>query len=90
MPKNYKVFLEITIGSRQIGKIVLELFNDLTPKTADNFKALCTGEKGYSSKGNKKLHYLSSKFHRVIDDFMIQGGDIVNADGSGSLSIYGG
>jgi peptidyl-prolyl isomerase G (cyclophilin G) len=85
------VYIDIAIGARPVGRIVFELFSDLTPRTAENFRGLCTGE--YGNVGlkatTKKLHYVESKFHRIIDDFMIQGGDITNGDGTGGASIYG-
>jgi len=68
-----------------------ELFIDLTPKTAENFRGLCTGEYGNVGlqSNTKKLYYQDSRFHRVIEDFMIQGGDITHKDGTGGFSIYG-
>ncbi len=63
------------------------MFNDLTPKTTENFRGLCTGE--YGKAGNVKLHYLHSKIHRIIDGFVIQGGDISNLGGKGGHSIFG-
>ncbi|KAJ4774861.1 Peptidyl-prolyl cis-trans isomerase [Rhynchospora pubera] len=85
---NPRVFFDITIGGAPAGRIVMELYADVVPKTAENFRALCTGEKGMGRSG-KPLHYKGSKFHRVIPDFMCQGGDITAGNGTGGESIYG-
>jgi peptidyl-prolyl isomerase D len=82
------VWFDITIGGASAGKVVFELYNDVVPKTADNFRALCTGEKGVGASG-KPLHYKGSGFHRVIPSFMIQGGDFTAGNGTGGESIYG-
>ncbi|MBD2425708.1 peptidylprolyl isomerase [Phormidium sp. FACHB-1136] len=85
---NPKVFFDITIGGTPAGRIVMELRADVAPKTAENFRALCTGEKGMGTAG-KPLHFKGSSFHRIIPEFMCQGGDFTRGNGTGGESIYG-
>lgn len=87
-PNNPKVFFDITVGGSYLGRIVMLLYADTTPKTAENFRALCTGEKGSASTG-QPLHYKGCSFHRVIAGFMLQGGDFTAGNGTGGESIYG-
>ncbi|RWS14569.1 Peptidyl-prolyl cis-trans isomerase D-like protein, partial [Dinothrombium tinctorium] len=82
------VFFDVKVGEEKVGRIVFELFYDIVPKTAENFRCLCTGEKGVGVCG-KPLHFKGCTFHRIIKSFMIQGGDFTNHDGSGGESIYG-
>ncbi|KAK1274366.1 Peptidyl-prolyl cis-trans isomerase 1 [Acorus gramineus] len=78
---NHKVFFDMSVGTAPAGRIVMELFADVTPRTAENFRALCTGEKGVGRSG-KPLHYKGSTFHRVIPNFMCQGGDFTAGNGT--------
>jgi cyclophilin family peptidyl-prolyl cis-trans isomerase len=84
------VFFDISVSNVSLGRIVIELFNDVAPKTAENFRQLTTGEAGIGKTTEKPLHYKGSLFHRVVKNFMIQGGDFVNLNGTGGESIYGG
>ena len=85
---NPKVFFDITMNDKPAGRVVMELYADTVPKTAENFRALCTGEKGMGKSG-KPLHFKGSIFHRVIPQFMLQGGDFTHGSGVGGESIYG-
>ncbi|KAG0476300.1 hypothetical protein HPP92_013141 [Vanilla planifolia] len=87
--KNPRCFMDVSIDGEMEGRILVELFADVVPKTAENFRALCTGEKGIGPGTGVPLHFKGSKFHRVIKGFMVQGGDISAGDGTGGESIYG-
>ncbi len=76
-----KVFFNLDFGANKTGKVVFELFDNVVPKTADNFRQLCLHSKGFGFK--------NSAFHRIITDFMAQGGDFTNHNGTGGKSIYG-
>ena len=83
LAKTYTVYFDITADGESIGRVVFKLHDDILPKTAENFRSLCVGD---NDKGDC---YKGSKFHRVIPDFMAQGGDFTHANGTGGRSIYG-
>ncbi|KAL0945885.1 hypothetical protein HGRIS_012169 [Hohenbuehelia grisea] len=80
------VFMDVNIGETPAGRIKMELFSDIVPKTAENFRQLCTGEYRVNS---RPQGYKNATFHRVVPNFMCQGGDFLKGDGTGSFSIYG-
>mmetsp|Transcript_84546 Transcript_84546/g.182251 ORF Transcript_84546/g.182251 Transcript_84546/m.182251 type:complete len:148 (+) Transcript_84546:2-445(+) len=81
-----KVFFDISIDGNAVGTITMGLFGKVVPKTAENFRALCAGDKGTTPNGTP-LSYKGSKFHRIIPNFMIQGGDFTRFNGTGGYSI---
>lgn len=81
--KNPKVFFTVSKNNKEVGKITFELYQNHVPKTAENFRQLCTGEHA------SKITYKNSVFHRIINSFMAQGGDITKGNGTGGMSIYG-
>jgi len=83
---NPVVFLDVSVGNTEIGRIIIELFADVVPKTAENFRQFCTGE---FKRDSVPTGFKTTSFHRIIKDFMIQGGDFLNGDGTGCMSIYG-
>jgi cyclophilin family peptidyl-prolyl cis-trans isomerase len=89
-PSNPQVYFDVQIGRRDAGRIVFELYADTSPRTAENFRSLCTGERGNSPSSGHKLHYKGCPFHRIISGFMAQGGDTTKGDGTGGESIFGG
>ncbi|RLN58506.1 hypothetical protein BBJ28_00006916 [Nothophytophthora sp. Chile5] len=86
--KETRVFFDVSTGGSRAGRIVFKLYADL-PKTAENFRSLCTGERGLGRATGKPLHYKKVPFHRIIKGFMLQGGDFSRRDGTGGESIYG-
>lgn len=86
MKQNPIVFFDIQIGNQKAGRVKMELFSNIVPLTCENYRQFCTGE---FLQDNKPIGYKNSIFHRVIPNFMIQGGDFLNCNGTGSISIYG-
>jgi peptidylprolyl isomerase len=86
----HKVYLDIAIDDKPAGRIIIGLFGDVVPKTAENFRHLCLCDRGIGKESGKPLCYKGSPFHRIIPRFMNQGGDTTNHNGSGGESIYGG
>lgn len=86
---NPRVYFDIEIAGKPVGTIVMELFKNIVPRTAENFRQLCTGEAGRSKVSGKMLTYTGSGFHRIIEGFMAQGGDFTRGNGTGGESIYG-
>ena len=82
------VYFDISVNDKFAGRITMRLSSDIVPRTAENFRCLCTGEKGMGAAG-KPLHFKGSVFHRVIPKFMCQGGDFTIGNGTGGESIYG-
>ena len=81
--------MEISINGKIAGRLTFDLYEDLCPLTCENFKALCTGEKGISVISKKPLHYKGSKIHKVFTDYIIQAGDFTRGDGRGGETIFG-
>lgn len=84
---NPVVFFDITLGGEPLGRVQMELFADITPRTAENFRQFCTGE--HKGPLGRPQGYKGCRFHRVIPKFMIQGGDFLHGNGTGSANIYG-
>lgn len=91
---NTIVYLDVTVEKEHIGRVTIELFDDHTPQCAENFRSLCTGERGMSPYNNVSahkvaLHYRGIPFHRIIPNYIVQGGDIMHKDGRGNISAFG-
>jgi len=84
----HRVVFDIHVGDESIGEIEIGLFGKVVPKTVENFRAICTGEKGKNSR-DQPISFNDSIFHRIIPNFMLQGGDFTNRNGTGGESIYG-
>mmetsp|Transcript_72361 Transcript_72361/g.157861 ORF Transcript_72361/g.157861 Transcript_72361/m.157861 type:complete len:183 (+) Transcript_72361:150-698(+) len=84
------VYMEAEISNVNIGRMIFKLYQNICPKTVENFRCLCTGERGAGIITKMPLHYKGAKFHRIIPGFMAQGGDFELGDGRGGESIYGG
>lgn len=89
LAKYPRAFIDVAIGSRPPKRLVFALYTDTAPKTAENFRQLCTGEHAGITARGKKFHYKGSVLHRLIPGLMVQGGDFENANGTGGESIYG-
>ncbi len=83
---NSIVFFDICVGESKSERVYFELFNNITPKTCENFRQLCTGEQ---IRNGKPIGYKNTHFHRIVKDFVVQGGDFIFGSGKGSYSIYG-
>jgi len=88
--KRPRCFFDVSIGGIPVGRVVMQLYADICPKTCENFRALCTGEMGIGKVTGKPLHYQGTTFHRVVRSFMVQSGDFSDGNGKGGESIYNG
>jgi len=87
-PENPLIWFDISVNHRKVGRVECELFKNVCPKTVENFRCLCTGEKGLGTFG-RPLHYKECPIHRIMPGLICQGGDFVNGNGTGNESIYG-
>lgn len=85
-----KCFFDMEFNKHPVGRIIFELHNEHCPKTCENFRSLCTGERGLGITTNRRLYYKGTSIHRVVKNLIIQGGDFSEGDGTGGESIYGG